>query len=232
MRGFLKKFSCAVLMLGIVIASSLAMFACGFNYVYEIAISDAIYEQGAQVVSIYFTNANDSTTFKTTISTSNIKFEGDLYGRYATKVELTSGNRLEVTLGGKCVVSSVASSKNRIVVMGEATSDGKNYACNISKVLEAGLISISNTNEAGVFSSVFKTTSGTTFDEEYIFSQFITVTNGEYEEISVIFNEENNTVTVSIENFDVTSENPKPIVRFAPETTSLNKALTVAVGGI
>ncbi|NCB48862.1 MAG: hypothetical protein EOM55_04545 [Clostridia bacterium] len=230
----LKNVSCMLLLLSIFFASITMLSACDFNYYYEIAISSSVYDDGEQVINLYFTNENDSTTFKSTISIDDIKFEGDLVGRTATKVEILSSRRLEITLGGKCSVSSTVSSKNRIVVLSNATSDSKNYAINVS-VLESGLTSSSNENtmtgDIGTFTSNFKTTSGASFEEVYIIESYITITNGTgHEDIDIDFDRENQTVTVTISYFTVTDLAPKPIVQFSAETTTLNKIITVSVG--
>lgn len=227
----LKNVSCVVLLLGIFFTSVILLSACDFNYYYQIAVSSPIYDDGEQVINVYFTNENESTTFKSTISIEDIKFEGDLVGRTATKVEILSSGRLEITLGGKCSISSTPSSNNKIVVLSDATSDGRNYAYNVSKVLESGLTSSSNENSDGTFTSVFSVTSGASFEEYNILGSNIVITNGSgEEEIDVNFDSENQTVTVIVSNFTSSDSAPKPIVQFAASTTSLNKVITVTVG--
>lgn len=235
MKNILKKVTCVALLFGIVLTNVIVLSACNFNYYYEIAVSSVIYDDSEQKINVYFTNENDSTTFKTTISTDDIKFEGDLVGRTATKVEIITGRRLEITLGGKCSVSSTASSKNRIIILSNATSDDRNYAYIASKVLVSGLISSSNENTVndniGSFTSVFKVTDGASFEEEFLTAQFISITNGNgAEEIEVQFDSEKQEVTVIVDNFTVTSTAEKPILKFAINTTSLEKEIFVSVG--
>jgi len=230
-KNILKNVSCVVLLLGIFFTNVFLLSACDFNYYYEISVSSPIYDDGEQVINVYFTNENNSTTFKNTISIDDIKFEGDLAGRTATKVEILSSRRLEITLGGKCSISSTASNKNRIVVLSDATSDDRNYAYIVSKVLESGLTSSLDENNAGVFSSVFSVTNGANFEEEFITPQYIVITNGNgLEEIDILFDSEDQTVTVTINNFAVTESAQKPIVRFETDTTSLEKEILVSVG--
>jgi len=234
-KNFVKSLTCVALFLGIILTNFFVLSACSSDYYYEIAVSSTIYDDGEQTISVYFTNENDSTTFKTTISTDDIVFEGDLIGRTATKVELTSNRRLEITLGGNCLVSSTASSKNRLIILGDATSDGRNYAYVVSKVIESGVTSSSNENTVnggvGTFTSVFSATSGASFEEENITESYIIVTNGTgTEDINIVFDSENGTVTVTVSNFTVTDSALKPIVKFAIETTTLEKEISVSVG--
>jgi hypothetical protein len=235
LKKLFKNFAGVMLVLAVLVTSLTLLSACDFNYYYEISVGSSIYDEGAQEVSIYFSNANASTTFKTTISTDDITFEGDLSGRTAESISIVNGTRITVTLGGQCSVSTSSNTKNRIVVSGNATSDGRTYACVVSKVLESGLTVTDHSNSVvsnvGTFTSVFKTTSGATFDEDNITEAFITLTNDNSgnADIDVTFDSENQMVTVTVSNFSVTDEVTNPIVKFLASTTSLEKDILVTM---
>lgn len=217
-----------------IVAISLALifnFGLG-GYRFEIAVSAQIYDEGEQEVVIYFTNNNEKTTFKSTVTTSDISFEGNLRGRTVTKVVRTSEISLTVTLGGKCVASSAPSDRNKIVVMGDAVSDGKTYACIVRTVKQSGIVASTVSAEGDVFKSVFEMTSGSRFNEEFINASWIILTNGNGAtmDIEVAFDSENMTVTVTVSDFEPSEIHPKPEVKFSEETTSLEREFVFLVG--
>ncbi len=222
----------SVVVVAAVVLSLALIFDWGIGgYRYEIALSATIYDEGEQEVDIYFTNNNEEATFKNTVTTSDISFEGDLRGRTVTKVEQdTSGIRLKITLGGKCSVFSTLSNRNKVIVSGNAVSDGRTYACVVESVKQSGVFAKENSDENGIYTSVFEMTSGSHFNEEYIYG-FVTLINGDINtEIDVVFDIEEKTVTVTISNFEPSEQEEKPKVKFGAETTSLQREFIRTVG--
>jgi hypothetical protein len=212
----------------------------------EISMEGTVYYTGNQTV-IFQISTNEDTTFKSTISTSDITFSGALAGKTITSVTYNNSYKVTVLLDGTVTASeSQLEDFNGTITLGaSAMSNNKSYTVNTEvdfhPVIEAhGRISTNKASD-GTNQYIYYTTLQLPYgsinqeaieNDNKLKLEYLTFTNATPNAKIASFKiNANGRILITITGFEITAEKgPYPIVKMDASVTSLNIELTIDVG--
>src|SRR5574344_1818870 len=182
---------------------------------------------GTQEVELKFTSEYGQTvsTFKSTISASDINLKYRLTGRTASSVTYVNESTIKVVLGGDCRTASQESDIVEIGVNGKGITNGIGGYCTFL-LKDPYIETISASVKSKVYSSTYSMLSGSFISTDL--TPYITY-NSESGEMA-ISKEDNGDVTIKVTSFTATETQSYPEISFLAGSNDLGLLLTSQVG--